>query len=223
MLDLWIVRNTNKELEKVNEQRLADQVRQIKINKWLETVEQEEIMIKRYDERCQQFKQNQLFRTNQKLFHETLDGKKSEEIGLPDPTEVATFWRKIWSEGVSHNEQASWLEDVEQEFSLIEVQEDINITVEGIRTVLSNIANWKAAGPDLVQGYWFKKLSGCQKCTRVDGERKNGLNRLQESIRHGATFMDPEMPGDGWREHHYHNQQYHGELEDIIDIWRNRF
>ena len=52
----------------------------------------------------------------------------------------------------------------------------------------------------------------------------NGLDRLQESIRHGATFMDPEMPGDGWRiqEHHYHNQQYHGELEDSIDIWRNR-
>ena len=40
------------------------------------------IKIKRYDERCQQFKQNQLFRTNQKLFYETLDGKKSEEIGL---------------------------------------------------------------------------------------------------------------------------------------------
>ena len=25
----------------------------------------------------------------------------------------------------------------------------------------------------------------------------NGLDRLRESIRHGATFMDTEMPGDG--------------------------
>ena len=40
MRDLWIARNTNEELNKVSEQRLADQVRQIKIKKWLENVEQ---------------------------------------------------------------------------------------------------------------------------------------------------------------------------------------
>ena len=45
MRDLWIARNTNKELNKVSEQRLADQVRQIKIKKWLENVEQEEIAL----------------------------------------------------------------------------------------------------------------------------------------------------------------------------------
>ena len=43
--DLWIARNTNEELNKVSEQRLADQVRQIKIKKWLENVEQEEIAL----------------------------------------------------------------------------------------------------------------------------------------------------------------------------------
>ena len=45
MRDLWIARNTNKELNKVSEQRLADQVCQIKIKKWLENVEQEEIAL----------------------------------------------------------------------------------------------------------------------------------------------------------------------------------
>ena len=45
MRDLWIARNTNKELNKVSEQRLADEVRQIKIKKWLENVEQEEIAL----------------------------------------------------------------------------------------------------------------------------------------------------------------------------------
>ena len=45
MRDLWIARNTNEELNKVSEQRLADQVRQIKIKKWLENVEQEEIAL----------------------------------------------------------------------------------------------------------------------------------------------------------------------------------
>ena len=30
--------------------------------------------------------------------------------------------------------------------------------MEDIRTGVSKMAHWKAAGPDLVQGYWFKKL-----------------------------------------------------------------
>ena len=117
------------------------------------------VKIKRYDERCQQFKQNYLFRTNQKLFYKTLDGKERGETVLPDPTEATSFWSKIWSEEVGHNERASWLEDVEVELST-EVQEDISITVEDIRNGVSKMANWKAAGPVLVQGFWFKKLTG---------------------------------------------------------------
>ena len=118
------------------------------------------VKIKRYDERCQQFKQNHLFRTNQKLFYKTLDGKERGETVLPDATEATSFWSKIWSEKVGQNERASWLEDVEVEFSTTEVQEDISITVENIRNGVSKMANWKAAGPDLVQGFWFKKLTG---------------------------------------------------------------
>ena len=46
LLDLWKARNINNELTEVTEQRLDDQVRQIKKKKWLETVEQEEIAIR---------------------------------------------------------------------------------------------------------------------------------------------------------------------------------
>ena len=50
LLDLWKAYNTNTELTKVTEQRLADQVRQIKNKKWLETAEQEEIYQRIRDE-----------------------------------------------------------------------------------------------------------------------------------------------------------------------------
>ena len=63
-------------------------------------------------------------------------------------------------EEVSHDERAPWLDEVEQKFSTIKAQEDINITVEDIRIGVSKMVNWKAAGPDLVLGYWFKKLPG---------------------------------------------------------------
>ena len=96
-----------------------------------------------------------------KLFYNTLDGKERGETVLPDPTEATSFWSKIWlEEVVGHNERAPWLEDLEVEFSITEVQEDISITVQDIRNGVSKITNWKAAGPDLVQGFWFKKLTG---------------------------------------------------------------
>ena len=46
LLDLWKALNINNELTEATEQGLADQVRQIKKKKWLETVEQEEITIR---------------------------------------------------------------------------------------------------------------------------------------------------------------------------------
>ena len=36
------------------------------------------------------------------------------------------------------------------DFSTTEVQEDISITVEDIKNGVSKVANWKAAGTDLV-------------------------------------------------------------------------
>ena len=46
MLVLWNTQNTNEKLKDVSEQRLADQVRKTKMNKWLETVEQQKIILR---------------------------------------------------------------------------------------------------------------------------------------------------------------------------------
>ena len=48
--DYQKARNPNTELTEVTEQRLADQVRQIRDKNWLETVEQEEIYLRIRDE-----------------------------------------------------------------------------------------------------------------------------------------------------------------------------
>ena len=122
---------------------------------------------------------------------------------MPDPTEVTTFWRKIWSEEVSHNEQASWLEEVEQEFSSIKVQEDINITVEDIRTVVSKMANWKAAGPDLVQGYWFKKLSGLHPRLQLYLQDCVRQGNVPEWMVRGRTVLIQKDPTKGTQTSNY--------------------
>ena len=107
----------------------------------------------------------------------------------PDPIEATSFWRKIWLEEVSHNERASWLEEAGQEFSTIEVQEDINITIEDIRTGVSKMANWKAAGPDLVQGYWFKKLPGLHARLQLHLQDCVNLGNVPEWTAKGRTVL----------------------------------
>ena len=39
------------------------------------------------------------------------------------------------------------------------MQEDIQITLEEFLSGLIKVANWKAAGPDLVHRLWFKKMA----------------------------------------------------------------
>lgn len=157
----------------------------------------------KYDERCQQFKQNQLFQTNQKLFYETLDGKKREETEVADPTEATNFWKKIWSEEASHNERASWLEEVELEFSTTEVQEDIIITVKEIKTGVSKMANWKAAGPDQVQGYWFKKMTGLHPRLQLYLQDCVCQGNVPEWMVRGRTVLIQKDPTKGTQDSNY--------------------
>lgn len=56
------------------------------------------IKIKRYNERWFQLKEKHLFRTNQKLFYETLDKGKREETESPNPTAATEFWRNLASD-----------------------------------------------------------------------------------------------------------------------------
>ena len=98
---------------------------------------------------------------------------------LLEPAEATTLWSRIWSEEVSYNGKASWLKDIELKLSTTGTQEDIIITMEDMRNGVNTMANyWKAAGPDLVHGYWFKKLTGIH--TRLQ-------ECLQDCVRQGSV------------------------------------
>ena len=40
--------------------------------------------------------------------------------------------------------------------------ENISITVDTVKQFLKNVPNWKAPGPDLVQGFWIKNFTSLQ-------------------------------------------------------------
>ena len=88
LLDLWKARNINNELTELTEQRLADQVRQIKNKKWLETVKQEEIAIRVRHEH-QEIETTELHATDT-LDYEHQETENTEPLSSDTPDHATT-------------------------------------------------------------------------------------------------------------------------------------
>ena len=76
----------------------------------------------------------------------------------PDPEDATKFWSGIWGEEIRYNDKAEWIGNLEGKIQR-EKQDNINITEENIKEKVRTIPNWKAPGPDGLQGYWLKNLS----------------------------------------------------------------
>ena len=115
----------------------------------------------RYEARTEQYIQNRMFQTNQtKLFQRLEKEDKSDDI-RPESEDSVKFWSGIWSQPVVHNDEAQWLRKVEEKLRGLRKQEDILITTGKLKKQLQKMKNWKAPGPDGLQGYWIKRFTSC--------------------------------------------------------------
>ena len=114
--------------------------------------------IKRYNQRIAQYQQNRTFVNNEGRFYQQLNEKKGESE-TPDPKETKSFWTNIWGIESSHNRGAEWVHELQEETKDIEQQEAIQITEKCIKKALKKLSNWKAPGPDFVQGFWIKNFT----------------------------------------------------------------
>ena len=112
--------------------------------------------VKRYQNRITQFRQNRLFQTDQGRFYQELNGVKGDSVA-PDSEESKKFWSEIWSQPGKHRKDAEWLRRLKDEVK-VEKQHKVAINLGKLRKVLSKMPNWKAPGPDLVQGFWLKNF-----------------------------------------------------------------
>ena len=80
---------------------------------------------------------------------------------VPDKKEAHKFWGSIWGERKEHQNNAKWLKNFKREEfqECKEKQEEIEITSEKIKKILRKMSNWRAPGPDFVQGFWLKKFN----------------------------------------------------------------
>ena len=115
--------------------------------------------IKRYEEQNNAFMQNRLFQSNQKKLFEMIDGYDRENEVRPDANESKKFWSELWDKNVTHNENAEWLTTMKREYQNVEMQPNINVTEEKVKTQIKKMRKWKACGPDGVHGYWLKEFT----------------------------------------------------------------
>ena len=115
--------------------------------------------IHRFEERNMQYHQNNTFRNDMKRFFKEINGQLEENSESPDPTEATQFWSDIWSKPCSHNKEAEWLENIKDKVKNIQPMQDRQITIQDVKGGIRKMSNWKSAGPDLVQGFWFKQMT----------------------------------------------------------------
>ena len=129
------------------------------IEKLKQRLQAKSVKLKRYEQRIHRYQVNRLFQQDQKRVYQQINGtSRSFSEVRPDAEESQQFWRDIWGKEVLHNENAEWLKEMKKE--RVEArQEDIVITAEMVTARSKKIPNWKAPGPDGVQGYWIKKLT----------------------------------------------------------------
>ena len=76
-------------------------------------------------------------------------------------------------------ERSERLKNLTRDFEYQEEQEKVEITQEKIK-ILRKMSNWKAPGPDCVQGFWLKIIKSIQ-----EGLRRN----LQKCLENGNLPM----------------------------------
>ena len=143
-------------------------------------------------------RQNRLFQSNQKqLYKELGGGVNGNTNDVPDATKSREFWEKIWSVETEHERDAVWLGEARKSLEHVEAMEDVEITVDDVLCVIRRMANWKAAGPDGVQGFWFKKLTSLH-VVLTDALREcvaSGV--VPEWMTKGRTVLIQKDPANG--------------------------
>ena len=89
--------------------------------------------------RTTQYRQNRLFRNNQKVLYDEFGGKRKGEQVAPDAEASTEFLSNLWDNPVQHNESAEWLKQVEQEMKRVKKDSDISISKEDVSSKIRTI------------------------------------------------------------------------------------
>ena len=79
-----------------------------------------------------QYRQNKLFRCNQKTSYDEFDDKHRKTTDPPQTDDARKLWNEIWDTPVQYKEDAEWLVKVEKELEVVKIQNNVVITKDDI-------------------------------------------------------------------------------------------
>ena len=116
--------------------------------------------IRRYKRKQQTFLDNNLFQNNQRNFYRKLEKRGSDPTPLnytpEDQTRTLNFWKNIWENEAGHNNEAEWLDGVQENFEAVNQQEEFQITTERVAARVKGMTNWSSPGIDGLHAFWIK-------------------------------------------------------------------
>lgn len=151
----------------------------------------------RYEQRLRQYHINRMFQYDLKKVYQQLQGNSQMEGQSPNADESRKFWSDIWDNRKQHNKRAEWLEELRNNKSSV-LQNDIEITVRMVKQQMMKIPNWKAPGPNGVQGFWIKKLTSLHE--RIATQLNDLITNVKEVplwMTTGKTVLCQKDPAKG--------------------------
>ena len=94
--------------------------------------------LRRYHAQSNQYKQNKLFRCNQKALCKELGGKERSTQVLPNTEKAKELLSKVWDSLIPYKENAEWLKEVDLELENVNIQENAEITKKNVTKQLRN-------------------------------------------------------------------------------------
>nr|XP_034830874.1 uncharacterized protein LOC117987910 [Maniola hyperantus] len=148
--------------------------------------------IRRYSERVERFQQNRLFLSDQKRFYKRLECPAvCSASQRPDPADLVTFWRGVWSREVEH-EEGPWIAAIEEACASIEPMNPIAISAEDVAGAVRRAPNWKSPGPDGLHHYWLKGFSVCHATLARQFQEALEQRTLPSLFTTGITHLAPK-------------------------------
>jgi hypothetical protein len=91
-----------------------------------------------------------------------------------------------------HNRDANWLHSEQERVCTISNMEQTRVTEEDVQGTIKETSNWKKPGRDLIQNFWYKKLTVIHK-TFATSRRYTGIfkNRKYLSDPQRQQHLEP--------------------------------
>jgi hypothetical protein len=145
--------------------------------------------LSRYEKKQNQYYQNKMFRTDCKKFYNLLRHTNINVKKAPSKQNIENFWRAIYGEKVSYNEEANWIKIQRPENLCMEWSplSETEVTMAP-RTTL----NWEAPGRAQIPNFWLKQLTATHKYLATLFNKLIEEHQTPEWLMAGVTSLTPK-------------------------------